>query len=171
MRLDKILNIIFFPGVIFHEIAHALACLFLNVPIKKIKLIGKDGGYVVHDDSKSYKIIIISLFPFFLNIFLSLVCARVVLIENNIYIKIVATWLALSFIYFCLPSAQDAKNVFSVIKRTYFKKQNFLLLLFKIIFIPFTLFIILLVFIFRIIDRSLFIRFFLLFVWIFLFLI
>lgn len=171
MDFNKFLNVVFFPGIIFHELSHALACLLLNVSIKKIKLIGKDGGYVVHDDSKSYKIIIISLFPFFLNIFISLICARVVLLEKDLLLIIVCTWLALSCLFFCLPSAQDAKNVFSVIKRSYFKKQSFLLILIKILFIPITLSIILLVFLFRVIDRSIIIRVFLLVIWIFLFLI
>ncbi len=171
MDLNKILNMLFFPGIVLHETSHALACLLLNVPIKKIKFIGKEGGYVVHDDSKSYKIIIISITPFFLNIFFSLVFARVVLLESSFYLKVFFTWLALSSIYFCLPSAEDVKNVFSVIRRTYFKKQNILLFLFKIALLPVTLSIIILVFLFRVVDRSIVIRLFLLFLWIFVFLI
>ena len=170
MDINKILNTVFFPGIVFHETAHAIACLLLGVSIKKIKFIGKDGGYVIHDDSRSYKIIIISLFPFFFNIFISLICARAVLLENNFYIIVFATWIALSVIYFSLPSAPDAKNVFSVIKRTYFKKQSFLLILIKIIFIPITLAVIFLVFLFRLIDRSVIIRFLMLVIWIYLFL-
>ncbi len=171
MDFNKFLNVFFFPGIIFHELSHALACILLNVSIKKIKLVGKDGGYVVHDDSKSYKIIIISLFPFFLNIFISLVCARVVLLEKDLLVIVVCSWLALASIFFCLPSAQDAKNVFSVLKRSYFKKQSFFLMFIKILFIPITLSIILLVFLFRLVDRSIVIRFLLLVVWVYLFLV
>jgi hypothetical protein len=171
MDANKIANIIFFPGVICHEIAHIFACVLLNVPIHKIKLIGKEGGYVVHDDSKSYKIIVISLIPFVFNILVSFICARVVLLENDIIVKIIAVWIALSVLYFCLPSAQDVKNVLSVLKRSYFKKQNLFLFILKILLLPITLIVIILVIFFRIVDKSIIMRLILLLTWIYLFLI
>lgn len=41
-----------FPGVVLHELSHALFCLIMFAPIKKIQFFSKTGGFVVHQESK-----------------------------------------------------------------------------------------------------------------------
>lgn len=54
------------PGVILHELSHALFCLLTGAKIKKIALFDKEGGSVEHEQSKVPVIgpILISLAPF-----------------------------------------------------------------------------------------------------------
>lgn len=169
MDFSYIISNLLFPGIILHELAHAFACLVLGVKIKKIKWIGKNGGFVEHLDSKSWKIIIISLIPFFFNLFLSYIFYIVYNNTDNIIWKIVLVWLAISAIFHSLPSKEDAKNVFSAIKKEYlrFKIINILI---NIILLPITIIILIITILFRIVDRSIYIRILLVFAWVYFFL-
>lgn len=54
------------PGVILHELSHALFCLLTGAKIKRIALFDKEGGSVEHEQSKLPVLgpILISLAPF-----------------------------------------------------------------------------------------------------------
>lgn len=171
MELNEIMHVLFFPGIVLHECAHALACLILGVKIKKIKFIGKDGGFVVHEDSKDYKIIIISLFPFIFNILISLLCARMFLLAYEPFYKLLLIWIGIAALFFSVPSDQDTNNSFDAIKRTYTKKQSIWLLLLKIILSPIYLCILIILGIFKLFDKVIAIRIILIILWIYLFLI
>src|SRR5574343_407177 len=137
MELNEIMHILFFPGIIIHESAHALACLLLDVPIKKIKFLGKSGGYVVHEDSRTDKIIIIALFPFIL---------------------LLMVWIGISSLLFSIPSDKDAENAYIAIKKTYTIKQSWGLFLLKILLSPLVLAILVLLGIFKVFDKFMAIR-------------
>ena len=171
MDTSKLAQYILFPGIIFHEMAHAFACVLFNVPIKKIKWVGKDGGYVIHENSKSYKIIIIALFPFLFNIFISLIFARIYLLNELVIMKIISVWLASSALFFCVPSNQDNNNCISTLKESYTKKQSFLGLLIKILLFPIPLTIIIICNIFKFLDKFTLFRVFLIVFWFYLFII
>ncbi|MFA5745255.1 MAG: M50 family metallopeptidase [archaeon] len=171
MEFNEIMHILFFPGIILHECAHALACILLGVQIKKIKFIGKEGGYVVHEDSKDYKIIIISLFPFLFNILISLLCARVLLSTIDPFYKILMVWIGIAALFFCVPSDQDTDNSFDAIKRTYTKKQSAISLLIKILLSPLTLCLLIVLGLFKLFDKVIAIRLLLVGFWIYLFVI
>lgn len=171
MDTSKFAQYILFPGIIFHELAHAFACVLLNVPIKKIKWVSKDGGYVIHENSKSHKIIIIALFPFLFNIFVSLVFARIYLLNEMTIIKLISVWLASSALFFCVPSAQDNNNCISTIKESYTKKQNFFELLIKLLLFPIPLTIIIICNIFKFLNNFTLFRVFLIVFWFYLFII
>lgn len=168
MELNEIMHILFFPGIVLHESAHALACLALGVPIKKIKFISKSGGYVIHEDSKDYKIIIISLFPFIFNIFISLVCASLIKITNEPFYLFLLIWIGIGALFFCVPSDQDTDNSFDAIKRTYTKKQQWWMFLLKIIFSPFFLALIIILSLFKMFDKVIAIRLLLVVFWVYL---
>lgn len=168
MELNEIMHLLFFPGIVLHECAHALACLIFGVKIKKIKFIDKSGGYVVHEDSKDYKIIIISLFPFFFNIFISLICASVIKVTSEPFYIFLLVWIGIGALFFCVPSDQDTDNSFDSIKRTYTKKQSIWWLLLKIIFSPFFLLLIIILGLFKIFDKVIAIRLLLVGFWIYL---
>lgn len=59
-------RLVLFPGVVFHETAHVLACWLTNTPIETIELWTETGGRVVHRQPK-WAIIqpLISFAPFF----------------------------------------------------------------------------------------------------------
>jgi len=158
MEFNELMHILFFPGIILHECAHALACLLLGVQIKKIKFVGKDGGYVIHEDSKTYKIIIISLFPFIFNILISLLCAKIYLLTIDPFYKLLMVWIGIAALFFCVPSDQDTDNSFDAIKRTYTKKQSVWSLLFKILLSPLTLCLLIILGLFKLFDKAIAIR-------------
>jgi len=168
MELNEIMHILFFPGIVLHECAHALACLFLGVSIKKIKFIGKSGGYIVHEDSKDYKIIIISLFPFIFNILIALICARLIKITTEPFYVLLLIWIGIGALFFSVPSNQDTDNSFDAIKRTYTKKQSIWLLLLKILLSPLTLCLIIILGLFKLFDKVIAIRIILIGFWIYL---
>ncbi len=171
MELYELLHILFFPGIVLHESAHAIACLFLGVPIKKIKFLGKKGGYVVHGDSTACNIIIITFFPFVFNIVISLVCARVYLLTGISFLKLLMAWVGISALLFCVPSNKDAKNAFEAIKRVYTKKQDILSILLLIVFSPLAIAVALLFLAFVVLDKYLVLRLFLVIAWVFLFMV
>ncbi len=169
MDINKTLSYIFFPGIILHELSHAIACVVLGVKITKIQWISKDGGFVVHEHKKSYKTIIISVIPFFLNIVYSIACALLFNLDVGPLLKVILIWVGASSIFFCLPSKEDVKNVYDSIKETYTKKQSLLKWLYKIILLPLTIFILILSWLFTVLDESLIFRLLLIIFWIFMF--
>lgn len=168
MELNELMHILFFPGIILHETAHAIACLIFGVKIKKIKFIDRSGGYVVHEDSKDYKIIIISLFPFLFNIFIAIICASIIKLTNEPFYIFLLVWIGIGALFFSVPSDQDTNNSFEAIERTYKKKQSTWLFLLKVLFAPFFLLLIIVLAIFKIFDKVIAVRLILIGFWIYL---
>jgi len=168
MELNEIMHVLFFPGIMLHESAHALACLLFGVKIKKIKFIDKSGGYVVHEDSKDYKIIVISLFPFIFNIFISIICGNLIRLTDNTFLKLFLIWIGVGALFFCVPSDQDTNNSLYAIKRTFVKKQKWWLLLLKVIFSPIFLSLIIVLMLFKLFDKVIAIRLLLVGFWLYL---
>lgn len=171
MELNEVIHLLFFPGIIIHESAHALACLLLGVEIKKIKFLGKTGGYVVHEDTRNDKIIIIALFPFLFNIFISLLCARIYILSFHPFVKFLMVWLGISSLLFSIPSDKDVKNAYEAIKKTYTIKQNLSLFMIKILFTPLILLLLMLLGLLKIFDKFIIIRLVFIFLWLFLFIV
>lgn len=171
MDINLTLSRVFFPGIILHELSHAIACVVLGVNIKKIKWISKEGGFVIHEHNKSYKTIIISIIPFFLNIVYAIACALLFTMNVGPILKVLLLWIGGSALFFCLPSKDDAHNVFDSVKDSYSKKQSLTKWLYKILLTPFTLIILILSWLFKLLDESLLFRFILIIFWVVLFII
>lgn len=167
MNINNTISKILFIGITIHELAHVFACLMLGVKIRKVKLISFSDGYVVHNESRSYKNIIISIFPFFFNIFVAFLC--ILLLQKDILLiyKILIGWLAISSLFFSIPSRQDAENVFASIKKTYRLNQSLFKWLYKIILLPLTVIILILSWIFKQIDQSFLVRLILIIAWVY----
>lgn len=71
-RSYTVLRLILFPGVIVHELSHALACLLTGTPIHELSFWDERGGHVIHDKPKLPFVTqpIISFAPFPVGIFL-----------------------------------------------------------------------------------------------------
>ncbi len=109
------LNLLFFPGMILHELSHFLACVFLGVKVSKLKLFGTKEAFVEHAKPNAWQSVAITLAPFFLCNLLSFMLfnyANELASAQNIF-SVFAYWLALSFAIFSFPSKQDALNAFN----------------------------------------------------------
>lgn len=75
----KIYYLIIFPGVVLHELSHALGCLLTGAKIYKIKFFSKSGGQVLHSRSKIPILgsFLISLAPIFGATFVLYLLARI----------------------------------------------------------------------------------------------
>jgi hypothetical protein len=165
MNLNNFLSKFLFIGITIHELAHAFACLILGVKIKKVKLFSFSEGYVVHNESRSYKNIIISIFPFFFNLLIATIGIFILQREITLIYQILVIWVSISAIFFSIPSKQDADNVFSSVKKSYRLNQSLFKWLYKIILLPLTLLILILSWLFKMLDQSFLIRLVLIILW------
>lgn len=171
MNLNNLISKILFIGITIHELAHLFACILLGVRVREVKLFSFSEGYVVHDQSRSYKNIIISIFPFFFNIFIAFLCILILKNEILLIYQIIIIWIAISALFYSIPSRQDANNVFSSVKTSYRIKQSFFKWFYKILLLPLTIFILILSYIFKLLDQSILIRITLILGWIYVLLI
>lgn len=168
MNLSKILSKIFFIGITVHESAHLLACLLLGVKVKKAKLFSLSQGYVLHQEDRSYKNIIIGMFPLFFNLGIALLGVLVLKKEIGVLGSVLVAWVSLASIFYALPSSQDANNVFESLKKSYTKKQSLFKWVYKILLIPISLSILIIMWVVKKLENSLLIRLGLMGVWVYL---
>lgn len=111
-------RLILYPGIITHELMHALMCLLFGVKIKTIKF-GLKESYVKHDDADALKIFAIALAPLILgNLFaIYLIIISAVVFDRELLPFLILNWLAISIIFYSIPSVPDTKNIIeSIIK-------------------------------------------------------
>lgn len=108
------------PGVIVHELGHAIFCVVAGVKIHKIKLFqfGNPAGYVVHDEpNKFYESILISFGPLFLNSLVALLCFARLHAPFLTWQNIALFWLGTAVGLHAIPSTGDAKTLLSTTNR------------------------------------------------------
>ena len=138
---------VFFPGVIFHELSHLIACWCFGVKVRKIKLFGTKEAFVEHDKPNAWQSLGITIAPFILgNIFsFALFFSAKDLFVGASGMAIVFCWFGFSLALFSFPSEQDAMNAFGSFtgfyKNALFGKKSVLpkllwLLLLPFIFVP-----------------------------------
>lgn len=113
-----------FPGVIFHELSHYLACIVAGVKVHNVRLFGFKEAFVQHEVPTAGKSIAITLAPFALNNLLGiwlLFFAHELLLAQSI-ISIFFYWISISFIFHSFPSTQDAMNSFNATKSFFIGK-------------------------------------------------
>jgi len=96
-----IYNILYFPGVLFHELAHLMMCLVLGVKVRQFKVSIKDiSGFVIHEVPRSItKSIFIGIAPIILA-----VGATYLLLDIQPLIKY---YFAYIILYHSFPSKED----------------------------------------------------------------
>jgi len=105
-------NLLTAPGVIVHELSHAVFCLFAGVKIYKIKLFGfgQTAGYVVHEEAKKfYQGFLISVGPLLINSFLALFLFAKFTEPYLTGINAVYLWLGFAIGMHAIPSGEDSK--------------------------------------------------------------
>ncbi|HRY36687.1 MAG TPA: metalloprotease family protein [Candidatus Magasanikbacteria bacterium] len=132
------------PGVIIHELSHALFCIFGGIKIHKIKLYSfnpksKIAGFVTHDEPESFfQNFLISFGPFFINslttlILFSLIKSPWLVWQNTLYL-----WLGLTIGLQAIPSTGDAQSLLQSANRKVFKNP-FIVLAYPFVFLIFLL--------------------------------
>jgi len=108
------LHHIMFPGIIFHEFSHYIACLLFGVRVKKVRWIGVHEAYVVHEQPTAWKALGITIAPFILGnglAWLLLSAANRMLSSPN-PLALVYYWFSISLLFYAFPSEDDAANAF-----------------------------------------------------------
>lgn len=140
-------SILFFPGIVFHELSHVIACLVTGVKIGKVKWFGTDEAFVEHAKPNVVQGLIISIAPLILGnaIGFELLLFGHDLANHLSVFAIVVYWFAVSLMLYSFPSKQDAQNSFETFTEFYKKRilgkngllsKLFWLLTFPFFFVP-----------------------------------
>lgn len=96
-------EILLFPGLVLHEIAHFLMCLVLGVKVKGFKISLRE-GFVTHVIPKSIiKSLLIAIAPFFFGMLVSY------LLITNVRIELISFYLSFVILYMSFPSMEDTR--------------------------------------------------------------
>jgi len=116
-------NFLFFPGVVFHELSHLLACILLGVRVTKVKFWGTSEAFVQHEISTLWKNIGIALAPFGLSTFTAFTLIHIANTTSTLQLKIIAYYFAFSIAFHGFPSHVDVNNATKTFIASY---KNFL---------------------------------------------
>lgn len=117
---NRLFNIILFPGIVIHELSHALGCILTGCKIVDIDLFTHSGGRVTYATKKHRlaKNFIISIFPLITGIILLYLLLNSFAITGNYfgaYIqKALFFYFAITIMTTMFPSRKDFANAFSV---------------------------------------------------------
>lgn len=114
----------FFPGLIFHELSHYMACVLCSVKVNEVKLFSLSEAYVAHEKPNAWQSVLISAAPFLtgniLSFFLLTIANRAV--SQSPLLSVFLYWLSVSIVFFAFPSEDDALNAFNSVKDFYRQK-------------------------------------------------
>lgn len=116
MWLYYLYDLLTAPGVIAHELSHAIFCLFSGVKIHRIRLFqfGRTAGFVEHDEpQKFYQGFLISVGPLLINSLLALFLFSQWRAPYN-WRPFVFVYLGIVLALHAIPSGQDAKALFQL---------------------------------------------------------
>lgn len=124
--IRKIINLLSFPGVVFHEFGHQIFCILTRTKVFKVKYFsfGNSVGFVEHEEPRGFfSSLFITTGPLTIGTILSIyffILSKNILIQNQI-LGIFFIWLGFSIAINCLPSRQDARNLFHTTNQKLFK--------------------------------------------------
>lgn len=117
---SSLLYLLFYPGVVIHELAHVIGCKLTGARVESVKLVSKTGGEVVHEKSKLPILgnLIISIFPLIFSaliIFIILATLKGSWLASlsfggSLITHIVLYYLLVAVLLTAFPSSQDIKN-------------------------------------------------------------
>jgi hypothetical protein len=135
-----------FPGVVFHELAHYLACVLVGVRVYSVRLFDSREAFVQHASPNAWQSLAITLAPFLLN---NLLGVWLVFFANDLlrelnFFALLPYWLSISLVFHSFPSSRDAMNSFDAaraaclrrLKRGSFLSRAAWLALTPVLFIP-----------------------------------
>lgn len=123
-----IISWVTFPGVIVHELAHALFCRMYGVAIYEVKYFhfsttfGEPAGWVLHEPiDRPFANMMIGIGPFFVNTILGALIAApaaipVLWFNSNNLLDLLLMWLGISVAMHAFPSTGDARSIWHGMK-------------------------------------------------------
>ena len=124
-----LVSLLTFPGVVVHELAHALFCRIFSLEIYQIQYFkvtpvrGSASGFVLHKRSeKGWQNLLVSIGPFFLNTVVGAVIGAPAAIPVFRFkagdpLDFLLIWLGVSIAMHAFPSTGDAAVIWRTIKR------------------------------------------------------
>ena len=117
-----------FPGVIVHELAHAIFCRLFGLEVYEVVYFrfstgfGQPAGYVVHQRAtKPWQDLMVSIGPFFVNTLVGAVIALPAAIPyklgNADFLDLFLMWLGVSIAMHSFPSTGDASSAWGSLNR------------------------------------------------------
>lgn len=110
-------GILSFPGVIVHELAHAVACRLCGVRVVKVCYfrLGNPAGYVLHEAPRAaWQHVLIGVGPFFLNTLLAAAIGVYCLTDGQRALsprQLALYWLGITIAMHAFPSTGDARGI------------------------------------------------------------
>jgi hypothetical protein len=117
-----------FPGVIVHELAHAIFCRLFRLKIYEVKYFHfsvsfrQPAGWVVHEPAEErYKNLLVSIGPFFVNTILGAIIGApgalpVLTLKSGDPLDYFLVWLGVSIAMHAFPSTGDAQSIIHTMK-------------------------------------------------------
>lgn len=108
------------PGVMVHELGHALFCVLSGIKIHKIKLFrfGNPAGYVVHDEPNNFiASLLVTFGPLVVNSLTALLLFARTTLEHFTWQTVLLAWLGAAIGLHAIPSDGDAKTLLSTTNR------------------------------------------------------
>ena len=116
------------PGVVLHELGHAVFCVFSGIKIHKIKLFqfGKVAGFVEHEEpQKFYQAVLVSFGPLIVNSLVTLLAFSQIPIASFISSRdpitniltakyVLLSWLGIVSGLHAIPSMGDARTLLAI---------------------------------------------------------
>lgn len=120
------LTVLFFPGVVLHELSHVLACAATGVKVHKVKWFGVTEAFVQHDKPRALSGLVISLAPLLINNVLGffLLKSANAALPSEPVAAILLAWIGISLVIFSFPSKPDAENTFNAFTDSFGKKLS-----------------------------------------------
>lgn len=140
-------TVLFFPGVVLHELSHVIACFATGIKVHKVKWFGTTEAFVQHDKPGALSGLVISLAPLIINNLLGffLLSTANKTVSSDPFAAILLAWAGVSLVIFSFPSKPDAENTFNAFAESFGKKLSpptpvltrlAWLVLFPFVFIP-----------------------------------
>ncbi len=111
-----LINILTFPGVVVHEMAHAQFCRLFGVRVHQVCYfrLGRRAGYVIHDmPTTATQHILIGIGPFIFNTLLGMIAAVPFAMPDLRWtaVGVFSLWLGMSIAMHAFPSTGDAASI------------------------------------------------------------
>ncbi len=108
------LYFLLYPGVVLHELSHAVFCLIFGVRIKRMKLFSQGEGFVEYESKRKNQIrdFFISTAPLVIGLLFLVLIYKIFSTQVNIILiwKIVLIYLGFSVFLSMFPSSRDIAN-------------------------------------------------------------
>ena len=113
---------LFFPGVVVHEAAHAIACYACGVKVHSIS-VHRSSGAVVHDKTTARASLLIGLFPLIMGGVIAWTLlheAQRIGSDDGLW-SFLLLWVGFSTAFHAIPSTQDIQNIVSSTERRFWE--------------------------------------------------